>query len=684
MTIKPEILAPAGSPEALVAAVRCGADAVYLGAAAFNARRNAANFSSEQLKEAVAFCHARGVAVHLTLNTLVRDDEMDAALQLAFEAGEMGVDALIVQDVGLARRLHTAMPAMPLHASTQLSCHTPAGVDFLRDVGFSRVVLSREMSEAESAACIGRGCEIEVFVHGALCMSVSGQCYLSALLGGRSGNRGLCAQPCRLPFATESGKGEAALSLKDTSLLAHLPRLCAMGVDAFKIEGRMKRPEYVAAAVTAYRRRRDGEPLDEQLLADLQNVFSRSGFTDGYFTDKRGAAMFGVRRPEDARATADALSRLTPLYRNERQSVPVTMALAVLPQAPIELTVSDADGNTVTVAGAMPESVKTASLSRERMTEQLQKSGGTPFLVTAVEIQTDPAVTATSGALNALRREALAQLLQVRERVTPKAYANTAPPAVMAPPLPFARVVRLQNAAQYSGNETAADLWILPADTPMEQVSIPVDRLGIELPRGMFGNEAHYRERLRLWKAAGVRVVLCGNIGAVRLAQEEGLAALGGFGLNVMNAAATAFWAQNRLLGGVGSFELTFAQWRALKRDSALPLGLFVYGRQPLMLTRNCPRRSAGALCTDCEGGGLVDRKGLLFPTRCTGGCTELFNPVKLELADKRDQWPTADFYYWHFTDETAAETAAVLERYARGESAQTAGTRGLYHRGVE
>ncbi len=667
-----------------MAAVRCGADAVYLGAAAFNARRNAANFSPAQLKEAVAFCHARGVAVHLTLNTLVRDDEMDAALQLAAEAGEMGVDALIVQDVGLARRLRAAMPAMPLHASTQLSCHTPAGVDFLRDVGFSRVVLSREMSEAEIAACVGRGCEIEVFVHGALCMSVSGQCYLSALLGGRSGNRGLCAQPCRLPFSTESGKGEAALSLKDTSLLAHLPKLCAMGVDAFKIEGRMKRPEYVAAAVTAYRRRRDGEPLDDQLLADLQNVFSRSGFTDGYFTGNRGAAMFGVRRPEDARATAEALSRLTPLYRNERQSVPVTMKLTVWPQTPVTLTAADADGHTVTVAGAIPEAVKTAPLSRERMTEQLQKSGGTPFKVTAVDIETDPAVTTTSGALNALRREVLAALLQARERVTPKAYTGEVTPVEKAQPLPFARVVRLQTVAQFGGDQTAADLWILPADTPIEQVTIPADRLGIELPRGMFGNEAHYRERLRLWKAAGVRVALCGHIGAVRLAQEEGLLVLGGFGLNVMNTAATAFWAQQHLLGSVGSFELTFAQWRALKKDSALPLGLFVYGRQPLMLTRNCPRRSAGASCADCAGGGLVDRKGLLFPTRCTGGCTELFNTVKLELADKRDQWPPADFYYWHFTDETAAETAAVLARYARGQAAEAAGTRGLYHRGVE
>ena len=213
-----EILAPAGSPEALTAAVRCGADAVYLGVGRFNARRAAHNFAPEDMPETVRYCHARGTAVHLALNTLVREDEMRDALALAEQACAWGVDALIIQDRGLARRIHAAAPDMPLHASTQLSCHTPSGVEELRDYGFSRVVLAREMSREEIAECVGLGCETEVFAHGALCMCVSGQCLLSAMLGGRSGNRGMCAQPCRLPFAPAGGGpagDRTALSLKD-------------------------------------------------------------------------------------------------------------------------------------------------------------------------------------------------------------------------------------------------------------------------------------------------------------------------------------------------------------------------------------------------------------------------------------------------------------------------------------
>ena len=239
---KPEILAPAGSSEALEAAVRCGADAVYLGAGRFNARRNAQNFSTAALREAVETCHARNVRVHLALNTLVRQEELPDAMAAAEEACALGVDALIIQDMGLARRIRAAAPSMPLHASTQLSCHTPAGVEELRDCGFTRVVLAREMSREEIAACAGRGWELEVFVHGALCMCVSGQCYLSAMLGGRSGNRGLCAQPCRLPFApAEAGRAgdAAALSLKDLSLPGAVGELADAGVCSLKIEGRM-------------------------------------------------------------------------------------------------------------------------------------------------------------------------------------------------------------------------------------------------------------------------------------------------------------------------------------------------------------------------------------------------------------------------------------------------------------
>ena len=405
---KPELLAPAGSYDSLVAAVRTGADAVYLGVGAFNARRNAHNFSLESsedaacsLREAVSFCHGRGVKVHLALNTLVRDRELPEAMKIAQQACACGVDALIVQDRGLARCLRAAAPTMPLHASTQLSCHTPQGVRILREAGFSRVVLAREMSCEEIAACADLGCELEVFAHGALCMCVSGQCALSALLGGRSGNRGLCAQPCRLPFAVghRPKEGEAALSLKDQSLYRHIDELKALGVASLKIEGRMKRPEYVAAATAVFRRLLDGETPDPQLVEDLQAVFSRSGFTDAYFTGKRGANLFGNRRAEDVASSA-VLARLARLYDRETPRVAVSVRLT---DEPLRLTVSDGDGHTVTSTAPSDTPVLDKALSAERVTEQLKKAGGTPFAVSVTEAVT-PSVPLS--AINALRRRA--------------------------------------------------------------------------------------------------------------------------------------------------------------------------------------------------------------------------------------------------------------------------------------
>lgn len=414
---KIEILAPAGSPEALTAAVRCGADAVYLGVGRFNARQAAHNFAPEDMPETVRYCHARGTAVHIALNTLVREDEMCDALALAEQACVWGADALIIQDRGLARRIHAAAPEMPLHASTQLSCHTPSGVEELRDCGFSRVVLAREMSQEEITACVGLGCEIEVFAHGALCMCVSGQCTLSAMLGGRSGNRGMCAQPCRLPFAPV-GSGPArdrtALSLKDLCLLDYVEQLRGSGVDSLKIEGRMKRPEYVAAAVTAYRAAADGRAADRQLLEDLQAVFSRSGFTDGYYRGRRDAGLFGHRRREDVTAaTAEVFSRLHRLYDRENPRVPLALTFTMRAGEPVRLEGRSGDA-AAQAAGTIPEAAVHRPLSVQRAEEQLCKTGGTPFMPPEVVCRMDDGLTLPLAALNALRREVCERLLAVR------------------------------------------------------------------------------------------------------------------------------------------------------------------------------------------------------------------------------------------------------------------------------
>ncbi len=687
---RPEVLAPVGSPECLTAAVRCGAASVYLGVEGFNARRSAHNFTFDTLKEAVAYCHVRGVAVYLTLNTLIRQEELDKAVDTAIKAAECGVDALILQDVGLARRLSAVMPDMPLHASTQLSCHTPAGVKFLRDVGFKRVVLSREMSREEMTACANLGVELEVFVHGALCMSVSGQCYFSAMLGGRSGNRGVCAQTCRLPFEPTGDRprpcpgDKAALSLKDNCLIDYVQEMADMGIASLKIEGRMKRPEYVAAATAVYAGAVRGEIPSPAELDRLKSVFSRSGFTDGYYTDHRGGDMFGVRRHEDVTAAAPVLKELARMYDKEVPLVDVEMGFS-LSAKESQLTLTDGT-HKVTVTGQGGEIALNRPLDGDRVKEQLNKTGGTPYGVKAVAVTLEEGLTLPMAVINALRRDAIEKLDVKRQNFTPCKCDNQAD--CKALPL-FApgntrTVARLQKAAQYS-EKLGADMVILPLSTPMETLEAIAKKVmvGVEIPRGMFGQEESIRTRLIQAKKVGAKLVLCNNVGALPLAKEVGLVPLGGFGLNLTNKEALQFYAQNGLKMATLSMELTTGQMKRLS-PAPLPIGLMVYGHQPLMLTRNCPRKSALGSCKGCQNQGITDRTGTAFPVVCESGCAEVLNSVPLWWGDKPAELPEVDFHLYHFTIEDADRCAAVIKAYREGGKPPAAITRGLYKRGVE
>lgn len=678
-----EVLSPCGSPETLTAAIRCGADAVYLGMGGFNARRHAENFDEAALAQAVADCHRHGIAVHLTLNTLVTESELPDALRVAETACALGVDALIVQDMGLARLIRAAAPDMPLHASTQLSCHTPAGVRELRDCGFSRVVLAREMSRDEIAACAGQGCELEVFVHGALCMSVSGQCLLSAVLGGRSGNRGLCAQPCRLPFAP-SGRAKAAadtyaLSLRDLSLLPHIRDLMALGVTSFKIEGRMKRPEYVAAATSLVAAAVRGEALDETAWQDLQAVFSRSGFTDGYYTSRRGSAMFGVRRKEDVQAAAPVLGKLRRLYEREQPRVALDGELCVN-GGQARLTVRDADGHTATAETACPLPPRAAEPARAEA--QLRKTGGTPYHFETLTVRAEEGLPVS--ALNGLRRDALARLDAARTAPIPVPFLCENIPPIEYKNIPQnqpKRLVRLASVEQWSpALATLTDGWSVPLE---QWRNAPPHTAAVELPRGMFGSEKAIAEELKQ-ASAYIPSAVCGNIGALPLVREAGMRAIGGMGLNLTNTQALATYAERGLSSAVLSPELRLSR---LPKAFPLPVGLTVYGRLPLMLTRNCPRRCAlGAhACAACRpSDGLIDRKGVVFPTMCRGGCAELLNSAPLYWADRREELPPVDFWMLYFTTETAAEVAEIARAYRDGGEPRDGITRGLYRRGVD
>ena len=339
-----ELLAPAGNMEALRAAVQNGADAVYLGAGRFNARQSAGNFDGDALNEAVAYCHARGVKVHVTLNTLVREDELDALADAIGAVNLSGADAAIVQDFGVARMLRQIAPGIRLHASTQMAAHNRQAVAFLRENGFERAVLARELTFAEIADCAAEGIEIETFVHGALCSACSGQCLMSSLVGGRSGNRGMCAQPCRLPWRLDGREGYL-LSTKDLCGIDALARLREARVASLKIEGRLKRPEYVAVTVAAYRRALDAlyanAPIDPAAeRAGLAQMFNRGGFTQGYGPGVQERELMYPDRPNhigvavgrckrggqvDLTADVDAADALA-LRREGAEDVPVKLS----------------------------------------------------------------------------------------------------------------------------------------------------------------------------------------------------------------------------------------------------------------------------------------------------------------------------------------------------------------------
>ena len=411
-----ELLAPAGSMDALRAAVQSGANAVYLGSGPFNARQNAKNFSLEELPDAVRYCHIRGVQVHLTLNTLVTDRELEQAARTITAAVKAGVDAFIVQDLGLVSLLQQMAPEVPLHASTQMSIHSLDGVLRAAAMGISRVVLARELNREEIAfICRNSPIEIEVFVHGALCMCYSGQCYFSSLVGARSGNRGQCAQPCRLAYGYGRYEEKYPLSLKDNCLISRVGELEQLGVASVKIEGRMKRPEYVAVATRLYRAAIDGKPVTASDMKDLESVFSRQGFTEGYYLGETGPEMFGTRQSEGE--NRELLVRARASYENtEAPLVPVRFYAVVKERHNALLAVEDELGNICKTEGPLPETALNRELTAQALAERLSKTGGTPYRCAETRIAVEPGLTLSAAAINAMRREVLSHLTAIRGR----------------------------------------------------------------------------------------------------------------------------------------------------------------------------------------------------------------------------------------------------------------------------
>ena len=688
---KIEILAPVGNEEMLRAAVFSGADAVYLGFSGFNARTSANNFNADTLKDAVTFCHARGVAVHVALNTTVYGGELPALEQAIRAVAASGADAVICQDLAVATLIGKIAPQLPRHGSTQMSVHSLQGALELKELGFTRVVLARELSMPEVEHITKHcGIETECFVHGALCMCVSGQCYMSAFLGGRSGNRGSCAGPCRLPFeanALPEGKPGRLhhLSLKDNSVIDKLDKLQALGVASAKIEGRLRTPEYVAAAVSACLAGREGRAYDRDLL---KNAFSRSGFTSGYLDGKIDGTMFGVRSEADAEQTKKTLPMLRELYRRERSRVPVKMKLEI-EEGGEKLTVTDADGSKAFAYGdAEPQPARTdptASLHRS-----LAKTGGTPFAVEdqdiTVEMDGGPWFI-PGGAVNELRREALDALLKKREVLRPWPTTEEHVPALPLRTLPPHRTLRARFESWEQVPERALDgiedfiLPIAQADrVPREWRAKTL----LELPRVMFGKlEEDTARRIAATQDSGFAGYEVSNIAHLRLCR--GLPMSGSFGLNITNQLAAQFYADN----GLGSMlilpevkDSDISTIAPTHNGRPVPTGVLVYGHMPLMITRACPLQNIHD-CAHCDKTGvLTDRKAKKFPVRCGLGVRTIYNPVPIYTGDKPGAL-TVDYGVAYFTLESREEAAKILEMIRTHAPFEGDFTRGLYFKGT-
>lgn len=665
--MKFEILAPAGSMESLVAGVRSGANAIYLGGKSFNARRNAGNFDNEEMKKAVEYCHQRGVKVYLTLNIIVSDEEMREAYNAVKDALSNGIDAFIVQDIGVAKMIREHFPTARLHGSTQMSIMSPSGAKAAEQMGFKRIVLPREMSLDEIKEIReNTSLELELFVHGALCMSVSGQCYLSSMIGSRSGNRGLCAQPCRLPF-TAGGNATHALSLKDLSLVGELDKL--VGITSLKIEGRMKRPEYVSAAVSAVKKAIDGKytPSDEFML---RSVFSRSGFTDGYLNAKLGKSMFGTRQKEDVvSASNSVLKEIAKNYEKEVPLLPVNIDFVCKNGENAVLKMTSGD-KSVKVVGDVPEKAINKPMTAESLTERLGKLGGTQFYANEVNITVDDGLILPASKINEMRREAVEKLNKT-DKISFKYKAFNVVRAKAKNSTPYA-TASFKSAAQ------------IPDKHPFKTVFIPIDssvedfvdnRAGVVLPRGLFGIENELKSKLEKLKKAGVNKALCGNIGSYQLCKDMGFEVWGDFGLNVFNSVSA-----NLVERPILSFELTQSQ---INNINAPDTGMLVYGYAPLMLTRNCPIKNDIG-CFECNGHGhLTDRKGMKFPVICSDfPCVEMLNCVPTYMLDRLDEIHT-DFIHFAFTVESEKQVENIISLYESGAKPDFKYTRGLYQRGA-
>ena len=666
-----ELLAPAGSMKALEAAVLSGTDAVYLGGSLFSARASAVNFNNEELKNAVEFCHLRKVKVYVTVNILISDKEFEELDKFIRFIDEIGVDAVIVQDIGVAIYIKKIAPNLRLHASTQMTVYDVEGAKHLKNLGFERVVLARELS-AEKIKEISQnsGIETEIFVHGAMCLCYSGQCLMSGIIGGRSGNKGKCAQPCRLEYQVEDKKG-FLMSLKDMCLIKHLKEIESYGVKSLKIEGRMKGPEYVGTVVSIYRKYLDNESyVSDTDYQKLEKIFYRGGFSDGYFKNKKGKDMFCHTKPDNPYLRQEDKFNISEKYKKTN----VFMYFRGHIGEQLKLTIMDEFGNSSEyVSDSFLEKANNSSASVEKIKDSLNKLGDTVFISKKTEIDIDENVFIPTSEINKARREATAKLKKLIINSYMREYSY-----VKYSNINHKKIYKEFELSVYVSDEKQLETI---RKTDCKRIYVPLELNNFK------SNEVIVLPRISPYNLEEIlskteaRTFLVRNIGQLEIARRCNKEIQLDFTMNVFNSFACDFY-KNQNIGAITlSTELTLKQIRPL--TSIIDCECVIYGKLPMMITENCMIKTS----VGCKHGGYIyDRTNEGFLIKCLPECrNEIYNSKPIIMSDKMDDINTSGIRYGrlNFVDESPEECIEIYNKYKNFQKINKEFTRGKFYKGV-
>lgn len=701
---KVELLAPAGNYESFIGAINAGADAVYVGGEKFSARAYADNFTTEVLCACISYAHLFGKRVYLTLNTLIKEQEFSEVYEYVKPFYLAGLDGVIVQDVGVLRFLKQHFPHMELHASTQMAVTGPEFVSLCKELGICRVVPARELSLAELKQIRDAGIEVECFIHGAMCYCYSGMCLMSSILGGRSGNRGRCAQPCRLPYQVSVQEKTVSevytLSLKDMCTIEHIPELIAAGMNSFKIEGRMKRSEYAAGVTALYRKyieKYEADPKKAFCVSKkdkeiLQHLYIRSELQDGYLFKHNGKEMVTKDAPSYNALDEQILAEIRTKYLGYTKKMPISFYAYFEVGQPASLTAYTQEGMSVTVTGPIVEAAQKSPATKETISKQLTKLGGTHFSLSEIEISLEGDAFLPNGVLNALRREALEQLQQ-------EIILQQFPDLALRSPIEEKEQAQQSHSTKQGDAETGVTVLVKTAEqlqtvikheilqkihtVYMEDEAMQAyidgtcmlpDQVQIvyAMPYILRAKDtAEKKEYLQKLYEAGVHGVLVRNVESLacvkQLQRQYPFLVVTDASLYCWNVEAKRAWMEyaDRV---TLPFELNSKELRALKDADTEQV---MYGYLPLMVAANCIYKTN----MTCQIGThkranlayLKDRYGKTFTalTDCKYCYNIIYNSVPLSLHKKYTK-KRAGYFRLQFSIESMQDTEKILDYYVQ------------------